>query len=298
MSFSAIDIAYFLEIARQAHMGRAAQEAGVTQPAMTKALRRLEDAVGVPLFERGGHGMRLTANGQLFLETARRFHTEHKEMLRAASELRAQHAGLLRVGLTNPHGDSHVVQALADMVRKRPGLRMALRIDRSDILNAAVEAGELDVAVVPSYPGLSLSCTQLVLNKDKVYLSCRVQHPLFSLAQPTLQDLVPYSWIAAGRSSAARRLIAEMFEAADLPGPRTTLEIEYMSEAAMGMLAGTDLLAMVPARVLRSWIGRIMPLPLLTVPRSLVLLTRPNAALPPLVMAFRDALLFYAADGC
>jgi DNA-binding transcriptional LysR family regulator len=298
MGFSPNDIAYFLEIARQEHIGRAAQEAGVTQPAMTKALRRLEDAVGVPLFERGGHGVRLTPNGQLFLESARRFHLEHAGMLRAASELRAQHAGLLRVGLTNPHGESDVVRALADMVRARPGLRLALKIDRSDTLNAAVEAGELDLAVVPSYPGHSFSCTQLVLNDDKVYAACRAQHPLLSVARPTLQDLLPYSWIMAKRNSAARRLIDDIFETAGLPVPSVTLEVEFTSEAVMGMIAGTDLLSMVPATVLRSWMGRVMPLPipLLTVQRSLVLLTRPQAGWPPLVTAFRDALLLYRTN--
>lgn len=293
MSFSPNDISYFLEIARQEHMGRAAQEAGVTQPAITKALRRLEDAVGMPLFERGGHGVRLTANGQLFMEIAKRFHVEHTEMVRAAAALRARHSGLLRVGLTNPASDSEAVRALAQMVRQRPGLRLTLTIGKSDTLNGAVEAGELDVAVVPSYPGTSFSCTQLTINEDTVHAAARAQHPLFSITQPTLQDLMPYSWIMPSRNSAARRLITEIYERAGLPLPQVTLEVEYTSDAVMGLVWGTDLLSLVPAATLRGWVGRVTPLPIpaLTIPRSLVLLTRPKATWSPLMADFRDVLL-------
>src|ERR1019366_6752712 len=126
MSMTPIDIPYFLEVARQQHFGRAAQSAGVTQPAITKAVRRLEDAVGVALFERGGGGVRLTGSGQLFLEAARRFDAQHAELQRAASDLRAQHAGLLRVGMTNPASASPVVAVLSEMLRRRPGLRVRL----------------------------------------------------------------------------------------------------------------------------------------------------------------------------
>jgi DNA-binding transcriptional LysR family regulator len=293
MSFSPADIAYFLEVARQGHVGRAAEAAGVTQPAMSKAIRRLEDAVGVALFERGAHGARLTGEGMLFLESARRFDTEHIELMRSASELRAQHAGLLRVGLTNAASDGPAVRVLADMVRHRPGLRLTMVIGKSDTLNDAVSKAELDVAVVPSYPGISFSCDQLAIGEDAVRVAARRDHPLTRRPALTLADLADCAWAMPSRQSAARRLVSRIFEEAGAPAPRVTLETDYMSEAAMGLIAGTDLVGLVPAPLLRAWHGRIeaLSLPMLELRRTLVLLTRPQAKWSPLMTAFRDLLL-------
>ena len=295
MSFSPADISYFLEVAKHAHIGRAAKSSGVTQPAISKAIHRLEKSVGVELLQRGAHGVCLTADGLLFLESARKFDAEHSAMKRSASELRAQHAGLLRVGLTNPVGDSPVVQVLSEMVRHRPGLRLQMVLGRSDALNDAVERADLDVAVVPAYPGVSLSCNQLELSDDRVRVAARVDHPLCKIPALKLEDLAEYSWVMPGRQSASRRLITQIFERAGAPAPRVTLEADYVSEAVMGLVSGTDLLVVVPASVLRGWFGRVnaLPLALLDLQRTLVLLTRTEATWSPLMKDFRDLLLTY-----
>lgn len=293
MGFSPADISYFLDVARLGHMGRAAQSAGVTQPAISKALRRLEDAVGVTLFERGAHGVRLTSDGEIFLDSARRFHAQNAEMLRAASDLRAQRAGLLRVGLSSPASDGPVVKVLAEMVRRRPGLRLSITIGRSDALNDAVERGDLDVAVAPSYPGLSFSCSQLALSEDVVRVAARAEHPLFRLSTLGLEDLSDFAWVMPSRESASRRLVSQIFERAGAPAPRVTMEADYVSEAVMGLVGSTDLLVVAPASMLRGWFGRVnaLPLPMLEVRRMLVLLTRPKGSWSPLMVAFRDLLM-------
>lgn len=295
MNFSAVDISYFLEVVKHGNLGRAAAACGVTQPAITKAIRRLEDAAGIPLLERGAHGARLTSEGHLFVESARRFNAQHADMIRTASELRAHHAGLLRIGLTNPSADSEVVWAMADLIRKRPGLRIKLTIGKSDALNAAVEAGELDMAVVPGYPGVSFSCTQLAISEDRAHVAARVGHPVFAIAEPTLQDLSPYAWVMPSRDSASRRVVTAIHERAGVAIPNVALEAEFISDAVLGLVGRTDLLAVVPASNLRSVIGRIMPLPVpaLTIERSLVLLTRPQVTWSPLMMALRDLLIAF-----
>ena len=71
------------------------------------------------------------------------------------------------------------------------------------------------------------------------------------------------------------------------------VEAEYTSAAVLGILAGTDLLAAVPVSVLQEWTGKVraLPMPMLEFPRTLVMLTRPEARWSPLMEAFRDALL-------
>lgn len=293
MSFSPTDIAYFLEVVRHGHVGRAADAMGMTQPAISKAIRRLEEAVGVTLFERGAHGAHLTNDGKLFLAAARRFDTVHSELMRSAAELQARHAGLLRVGVTNAASDSPVVRALSEMVKRRPGLRLTMIIGKSDALNAAVENAELDVAVVPTYPGVTLSCSQVHIGEDTVRVAARFNHPLTHKDAPSLADLSDFAWAMPSRQSSARRLVMKIFEESGVPEPNVTLEADYMSEAAMGLIASTDLLGLVPDPLLRSWRGSVEPLPfpMLELRRTLVLLTRPKAVWSPLMVAFRDLLL-------
>lgn len=299
MSFSPTDIVYFLEVARLGHVGRAAQSVGVTQPAVSKAVRRLEQAIGVALFARGAHGVLLTGDGHLFLEAARRFDAQHAELQRAASDLRAQHGGLLRVGLTQPTSDSAVVRVLAEMVRRRPGLRLTLTIGKSDALSDAVQRGDLDVAVAPAYPGLAFGCEQLELGEDRVRVAARVGHPLACRESLALQDLGAFSWVMPSRGSASRSLVTQLFEQADLPAPRVTMEADYMSDAVLGLISGTDLLVVAPASVLHNWFGRVnaLPLPVLEMRRTLVLLTRTGATWSPLMLVFRDLLLQQAGPG-
>ena len=297
MSLSPTDIAYFLEVARQGHLGRAAQACGVTQPTITKALHRLEGVTGAPLFERGAQGARLTSEGQLFLEAARRLLAQHLDAQRTAAEIRARHAGLLRLGVTNPGAETAPVWAMSEMVRQRPGLRLRLVVGKSDALHAAVEAGDLDLAVVPSYPGLPFTAACHVIGEDQMQVGVRARHPLLALPEPGLAHLAEYGWVMPSEGSAARRLVADVFARAGLPTPSVILETDYVSEAVLGVVGATDLLVLVSAGALRATGGRIVPLyvPELRFQRGICLLSRRQATWSPLMVAFRDLLVSHCA---
>ncbi|MBM6453153.1 LysR family transcriptional regulator, partial [Lacticaseibacillus paracasei] len=66
------DLRYFETVATLEHMGKAAQQLHRTQPALTSAIRRLEEDTGAPLFEKAGRGIRLSATGKILLRWAQR----------------------------------------------------------------------------------------------------------------------------------------------------------------------------------------------------------------------------------
>ncbi|MDQ8034313.1 MAG: LysR family transcriptional regulator [Bordetella sp.] len=292
MSISQSDLSAFLEVVRCGSVSRAADALGVTQPSVSKAIRRLEQLAGVTLLERGIHGARLTAEGELFHESARRFDAQRFELERVAGDLRARHAGLLRIGITGPSSENPAVQILSELVRRRPGMRLRLVIGKSDALDAAVEGGELDLALVPAYAGQTLRSTRFDLGQDRVQVVARQGHPLMQEKSLSLQSLVPFAWVMAPQYSAARRHLFQVFEREGIALPQVAVEADYTSDAAMGMVSATDLLAMAPAAVLKSWLGRVMPLPIpsLELQRALTLLSRPDANWTPLMSEFRDRL--------
>ncbi|MGY8524443.1 LysR family transcriptional regulator [Paracidovorax citrulli] len=290
MKLNPTDISAFLAVARSGNVGRAALQLQLTQPSVSKAIQRLERETGVTLFERGSMGVRLTAEGHLFGEVARRLEAQYAETVRTAEELRAHHAGLLRLGITNPASDGIAILALGEMIRKRPGLRATLTIGKSDALNQAVEDGRLDLAIVPSYPAYRFTCAQLEVSEDRMRLVARVGHPVHRLASPQAADLSAFGWIMPDRHSAARRMVSDIFEREGAPSPRVVVEVDYSSEAVVGLLCATDLLALIPNAMLRDWSGKLAPIafPALQIQRGLSLLSRPGGHWSPLMTDFRD----------
>jgi DNA-binding transcriptional LysR family regulator len=178
-------------------------------------------------------------------------------------------------------------------------MRLRLRIGKSDALDEAIQDGELDLAVVPSYKGQSLQSAQLPLGEDQIRVVVRLGHPLTKKPMVSLEDLTAYAWVMAPPQSAARRHFFAILERSGVPTPRVAVETEYTSEAAMGILASTDLLSIVPASVLRSWLGKVAPLdiPELAVNRTLVLLSRQGVQWSPLMADFRELMLSYRPKG-
>lgn len=307
MAFAYPDLLCFQSVVDHGHIGRAAAALQVGQPAVSKTIQRLEKAVGMPLFERGAHGVVLTASGHLFLDHVRPLIAQHDAALRAARDIRAQHSGLLRLGLTQATSDGRAPRAVADLLRQRPGLRIQLEIGKSDDLERALQQGLLDLAVVPAYPGQAragLSTARhrdlhepTVVGGDRLVVAASPTHPLFTArrrrkADLAFMDLLPYGWTLPSRASAARTHVDQQYAAQGLAAPTVVLEIEHNTEAALAIVAQTDLLCLVPDLFLRRMAGRLKQLPFtaLDTPRDWMLISRPRATWTPLMLALRDRM--------
>lgn len=91
---SLAQIEYFVAIAEEAHLGRAAERLHISQPPLTRQLKSLEAELGAPLFERTPRGMRLLPAGERFLAHARHI---LEQVRRAVAEVRALPEGPLPV---------------------------------------------------------------------------------------------------------------------------------------------------------------------------------------------------------
>ena len=294
MNLSFRDIEYFLVVGELGHMGRAAAQCGVTQPALSKSIRRLEEETGIRLFDRAARRMSLTSSGLAFVEHARRLQAEYNDAVRHAGELQAGQAGFLRIGATYATLDSVVMPALAVLLRRRPALRVSLTVGLSDALCTNVEQGQLDLAVAPVYARQVTALDIFTLGEDVLEIVVREGHPLLEKGSLDFLDLLQFSWILPRAQASARQAFFSLFEDAGSAVPNVAMEVEFVSEGALTVVAATDLISFAPSSLLKEPSSpHVVPLPLrLPSPlsRKISLLTRPAATWTPLMEAFRQVL--------
>lgn len=294
MSLSIQDVQYFLAVAKAGQLSSAADEQGVTQPALTKAIKRVEDEFGLKLFERGPKGVSLTSAGQRMVEQMRRLQANYADTVLLANDMRAQQAGLLRLGVTDTSAGNRIARVLGPLLQQRPGLRVRIRVDRSDALAALVHGGELDLALVPDYEGQPLDAERVQIASDLMVPVVRAGHPLASRPRISLKEVVNFGWIAGPSHSASYRALQAVFARHSLPSPTVVMDVPFASEMNLSVLAVTDLVTLVP----RSFMQHapddrfaVLPLPALRIPRTVVLLSRPGSEWSLLMQTVRDELL-------
>lgn len=138
----------FVVVAEMKHLTRAAERLGVTQPALSAMVKKLESEVGAPLLDRTGRGVALTEAGRVFLKHAEASVRRADEAVASVRELVGLEAGSIRVG----GGATAVAYLLPSVVsavrREHPSLRFYVREAGSLAVASAVISGELDLGIV------------------------------------------------------------------------------------------------------------------------------------------------------
>lgn len=163
---------YFRTIAATGHLTRAARELGVTQPALSAMLKKLERELGAPLLHRHGKGVELTEAGRAFLAHAEQAVRHADAGQRSVREVMGLEVGTIRVG----GGATAITYLLPPVVsairREHPGLRFYIREAGSTQVALAVLSGELDLGIVtlPISIAESDSLVRMPLVEDEMRL--------------------------------------------------------------------------------------------------------------------------------
>jgi DNA-binding transcriptional LysR family regulator len=209
-------LAAFLAVAEARHFGRAAERLGVAQPAVSQAIRRLEEDLGVALLERTSHRVATTGAGEAFLPHARAVLAALDDAQRAAADLRAGRAGVLRL-VTTPGGGQVLAAVLRAFRAEHPSVRVDLRPARAP-KPQAVLGGEVDVALLRTDPGLpGLRVVELWAEPWCVVLAG--DHPLAGRDRIALTELADHPLVRIGRGAMSEELL-ELCRGAGLE-PRT-----------------------------------------------------------------------------
>lgn len=126
-------------------LGLAAARVGRTQAALSLQMRKLEEQAGEPIFERASRKLVLTEAGEVLLSYARRILALNDEAQQAIRQSKV--AGELSFGASQDFGESWLPPVLAQFSKAHPSVALEVRVDGGTRLVAAVEAGEVDVAL-------------------------------------------------------------------------------------------------------------------------------------------------------
>ncbi len=287
------DLNYFVAVAQAGQVARAAEEMGQSQPALTKAVQRLEQELGIQLFVRSSRGMDLTASGEVFLERIVAVRSSLDDAIREANDLHLGKLGVVRVGVPSSLVGPVFSDAFADLIKQRPAARVQVTIGLNDPLVTGLRRGELDLCIVtlPGTPHAELEQTRLFEN-DLVVVA-REQHPLHTRRALRLADLVAYPWLLPNTDVIARRLVDACFSDAGLSPPTVALETNSSAEGLMAAIRKTDLLTVLGRRMLtQSTRGlRALEVPNVRWPRTVGILRRKDGYHSPLADRLSEILV-------
>ena len=142
------ELRYVVALAQERHFGRAAQKCFVTQPTLSLALAKLEDELGVRLFERNKNEVLVAAMGEAIVEQARRVLDEAGKITSLAKGSQDQLAGALRLGIIPTIGP-YLLPELVPILRVRaPNMPLVIEENFTASLVPMLRDGEIDVAIV------------------------------------------------------------------------------------------------------------------------------------------------------
>jgi len=145
--FEIRELRHLLCIDEFRHFGRAAKAVGLSQPALTKSLQRMEQALGAKLFERSSTRVAPTAIGVEVLARSRQLVADAEELKRLVDSLNGAENSSVTVGVGPAMAESYVAEAIAEVMCSHPQSRIAVRVDHWQQLSTWLLAGEIDFYV-------------------------------------------------------------------------------------------------------------------------------------------------------
>ena len=196
---------YFAAVAAEGNLTRAAERLFVSQPALTKQIRRLETQLGVRLFTRSRGGMALTAAGQALAGRVPAVLSGLDEALREANGAASRAARVLRVGFLAGAANEATQPIIAAFARCRPGWRVEMRAASWTDPTAGLGSGDADVALLRlPFPGQDSLRVEVLFTEPR-WVALPATHPLAGRDHICFRDLWDEPFVAAPAETGAWR---------------------------------------------------------------------------------------------
>ena len=201
-------LALFHAVARAGGISRGAALARVSQPAVSKQIKELEEALGVSLLERLPRGSRLTDGGRLLAEYAQRLAALEQEAARAMEEFRGLKRGRLAIGASTTIGAYLLPQALGEFHRRHPGLELQLEIANTHTVQRHLLAGTVELGLTEGLMAAEYLDSK-IFHEDELVVIAPPGHPLLKRKRVTARVLCREPFVLREEGSGTRAVIEQ-----------------------------------------------------------------------------------------
>ncbi len=234
-------LAVWIAFAERKHMGEVAKQMQISQPAVSMALRDLEDSTGLTLFDRSTSVVRLTSVGELLLMHVKRALAQLGLALSEIAALNGVMEGQVTIGAL-PFGRAYILpMAIARIHQKYPLLRFTTVEGPFENLVNGLWCGDLDLVLGPLPPVEQYAdlLREDIFN-DRIAVIARAGHPL-AQDHTRLQDLAAAHWVLPTAGTPTRESLQFAFQSMGVPEPHVTVESSDLS-MIRGLLLNSDLI--------------------------------------------------------
>jgi len=210
---------HFLAIYDSGSLGQAAAVVHVTQPALTKSIKQLEDRLQVKLFDRTPLGVVPTVYGEALAVHAKAIQAEVRAAETQLAMLRGAAGGHVVVGIGPTLATDLMPLATAQLFRRKPGIQVTVVEGLLEDLIPALRRGELDLAITACSMGSDADLVSETIFRDKVGILCSATHPLATQASIAIKEMLNYPWALPTQKVAWRRCLDDLFFAEGLAPP-------------------------------------------------------------------------------
>lgn len=223
-----VQLRHLISLAQTGSFSKSAAAMFLTQPALSRSIRALEDELGQPLFDRIGRHSELTPFGRNAVERARELVLAADDLRDSARLAKDGQEGLLRIGLGSGPGAMLMTPLLLKMAQERPRLKVEIARGGTDLLVQALRERTLDALVLDARsvrPAPDLNAQ--FLHEMRGAFLVRRGHPLARRRSgPSFDDLLRYPIASTPLSDEVARVLVERYGPQAHPGACVTLRCE------------------------------------------------------------------------
>ncbi|MGE4248707.1 MAG: LysR family transcriptional regulator [Parvibaculaceae bacterium] len=284
----------FLAVADAGNFSAAASRLNAAQPALSQAVKDLEDILAVRLFDRTTRRVELTEAGKEFRNSAAKIVEDLQHAVQSIHDLAARRRGRIRVAAPPLLAAAVLPQAIAEFRGRYPGITVALTDAGTETIVENVRSGRADCGLgtfPPSEPGIE----RIKLVRDGLMLFCGRDDIFASAKAVSWSDLAASPLVTLTRESGIRLLVEVGFESAQVSF-KPAYEVSHINTALALVEAGLGV-AVLPSYSLtaignRRVIGVNLVKP--SIARDVVMIHATGRSVPPLVAAFASVVRQYA----
>lgn len=291
------ELEVFLLLAESRNFRIAAEQAHVSQPALSRTLQSAEWKLKVRLFDRNTRKVELTSAGQELLPIAKRVVSEFNSSLSDLSEFVAGRRGTVTIASLPSAAAALLPRAMAEFEQSHPRVVVALHPSPAEKALSLVMDGTANFALSPA-PARLQDFDYEPLMRDDFVLICARHDPLASCAQVSWAALAEQPFLASGSETSVRSITDRVMNEL---GMQVASRYESSSLAVLGAMTAAGLgITVIPRMALRLMDASSLAIVPLTDPpvhRELGIVTRKGRSLPAAVTLFMDVLRRHQQTG-